>query len=393
MSRKSAIMAAAMLAALSALPSRADDKPATNIIEQFQQTLDKGTAKLSYTDAKHGYLPGLLKAFKIPQESQLLVFSASSLQFDKINQKTPRALYFQDDISVGAVQGGDLLEVIVSDRESGVAFYTLDAAKSDKPRFERRTTDCVTCHGFATRASPGLMVASYATGPNGQLLNLDPYNLFHLTDDRTPFEDRYGGWYVTGQTGAMRHRGNVTFKPEDPIEVPVGGANITSLSDRITISDYLQPGSDIVALLAMEHQAGFVNLAASLKAQNRRGNTAEVQATIDELVSYMTFQKEVPLPSPVTGSGTFTKVFPAQGVKDRQGRSLRQFDLQTRLFRYPLSYMLYSQAFDNLSPAIRERVLRRVYEILRAKPGGAAAINIAAATKPGLPDSWKALPE
>jgi hypothetical protein len=238
------------------------------------------------------------------------------------------------------------------------------------------------------------MVATYATGPNGQLLNIDPYNPFHLTDDRTPFEDRYGGWYVTGKTGAMTHRGNVTLTPEDPLSVPPGGTNITDLEGRIAKSDYLEPGSDIVALLAMEHQAGFVNLANRINVQHRRGVTAEVEASIDELLSYMTFEKEAPLPSPVSGSSEFTKVFPAQGVRDGKGRSLRQFDLQGRVFRYPLSYMIYSQAFDNLNPAIRERVLRRLYDLLRAKgQGGAAAINIAAATKAGLPDTWKAIPE
>ena len=212
--------------------------------------------------------------------------------------------------------------------------------------------ECTTCHGYTSRWVPGLMVASYATGPDGQLLNIDPYNPFHLTDDRTPFEDRYGGWYVTGKTGTMVHRGNVTLTPEDPITVPPGGTNITDLEGRIAKGDYLEAGSDIVALLAMEHQAGFVNLANRINVQQRRGVSAEVEASIAELLSTMTFEKEARLPSPVTGSSEFTKVFPAQGIRDGKGRSLRQFDLQTRVFRYPLSYMIYSQAFDNLSPAI-----------------------------------------
>ena len=346
----SGFLAALILAA--AFPSRADDVTASNVVEQYQKLLDKGAAKLAYADSKHGYLPDLLRAFGIPRQSQLLVFSASSLQFDTISQKTPRALYYQDDISIGAVQGGNLIEIIVTDKESGVAFYTLDAAKSDKPRFVRRTVECTTCHGYTSRWVPGLMVASYATGPGGQLLNIDPYNPFHLTDDRTPFEDRYGGWYVTGKTGAMVHRGNVTLPPDDPLTLPPGGTNVTDLEGRIAKGDYLESGSDIVALMAMEHQAGFVNLANRLNVQHRGGVTAEVEASIDELLSYITFEKEAPLPSPVTGSSEFTRVFPAQGAKDGKGRSLRQFDLQARVFRYPLSYMIYSQAFDNLSPAI-----------------------------------------
>jgi len=392
---------AAALAA--ALPSRADDAVVSNVVERYQQLLDKGAAKLTYADGKHGYLPDLLRAFGIPRESQLLVFSASSLQFDKINQKTPRALYYQDDIAIGAVQGGRLIEIVATDKTSGVAFYSLDTAKSDKPRFVRRTTECVTCHGFASAWAPGLMVASYPTGPGGQLLNLDPYNLFHLTDDRTPFEDRYGGWYVTGMTGAMHHRGNVTVNPEDPVIVPPGGTNIADLGDRIAKSDYLEPGSDIVLLLTLEHQAGFVNLVTRINAQYRsldpkaaaprRATRADIDESIGELVSYMTFARQVPLPSPVSGHAGFAEKFSEGGARDPRGRSLRQFDLKNRVFRYPLSYMIHSQAFDNLNPAARDRVLRRLYDSLRAIHDGAAAINIVVATKADLPDYWKPVPE
>jgi hypothetical protein len=402
-----------VVVALSVLPSRAEEVVASNIVERFQKQLENGTAKLTYAEDGHGYLAGILSAFNISRHSQLLVFSGSSLQFDKISQETPRALYYQDNVSVGSVLGGRLIEIIATDRDSGVAFYTLDATKTDKPNFVRRTKECTTCHGYVSRWTPGLMVATYSTGPGGQLLNLDPYNLFRLTDDRTPFEDRYGGWYVTGTTGVMRHRGNVTIDPKDPLVIPPGGTNVTDLRDRITINRYLEPGSDIVSLLTLEHQAGFVNLANRINAQYRsRGNNnavsalrasnEEIDASIDELVSYMTFAKEAPLPSPVNGTSGFAKVFVEKGLKDAKGRSLRQFDLGTRVFRYPLSYMIYSHAFDNLTIAAKDRVLRRLYAVLRGTNqdgvdiralGGEAAINIFAATKLGLPDYWKPVPE
>jgi hypothetical protein len=404
-----------VLVALPALPTRAENLVASNIVERYQQQLENGTAKLAYADDGRGYLPSILRAFNIPRHSQLLVFSASSLQFDKINQKTPRALYYQDNVSVGAVLDGHLIEIIATDRDSGVAFYTLDTTKSDKPRFVRRTKECTTCHGYVSRWAPGLMVATYSTGPGGKLLNLDPYNPFRLTDDRTPFEDRYGGWYVTGKTGAMRHRGNVTIDPKDPLVLAPGGTNVPGLGDRIDIERYLEPGSDIVSLLTLEHQAGFVNLTTRINAQYRsldnkdatsalRATDEEIDASINELISYMTFAKEAPLPSPVTGTSGFTKTFSEGGSADAKGRSLRQFDLETRVFRYPLSYMIYSQAFDNLSALAKDRVLRRLYEVLRGANdgqdgvdfrarGGEAAINILAATKVGLPDYWKPVPE
>jgi hypothetical protein len=210
----------------------------------------------------------------------------------------------------------------------------------------------------------------------------------------------------------MHHKGNVTF--EVPAKVPAGGLNVTSLSDRFDTSRYLQPGSDIVSLLTLEHQSGFVNLINGINTQygslgreiipGRRVTQTDIDASIEELVAFMTFATEVPLPSPVEGTSSFRETFSASGARDAEGRSLREFDLQTRVFRYPLSYMIYSQAFDQLDPRARDRVLRRLYAVLRGKDtdgpfaslaarGGAAAINILIATKPGLPDYWQSVPE
>jgi hypothetical protein len=398
------------LVAMSVLSSRAQDSSA-NIVEQLQRQLDSGTAKLSYSDDGHGYLPDLLRVFRIPRDSQLLVFSASSLQFDRISQKTPRALYYRDDIAIGSVQNGRLIEIITTDKDSGVAFYTLDVAKTDQPKFIRRTNECIICHGFASRWAPGLMVANMDTGPKGALLNLAPMHIFRLTDDRTPFEDRYGGWYVTGDTGQMRHRGNVTLDPENPSELPAGGLNIASIADRTDTNRYLERGSDIVALLVLEHQAGFVNLVTRINAQYRgldnvnvvpalRATKSDIDDSISELIRYMTFADEVPLPSPVKGSSAFTETFSQLGPRDPQERSLRDLNLETRVFRYPLSYMIYSQAFDTLNPIAKERVWRGLYNALAGAGrspdaphidprGAAAAIAILAATKSGLPDYWK----
>lgn len=385
-------------------PLRAQDKPPSNAVEALQKALDAGTATLPFATDGHGYVPGLLQAFRIPRDSQLLVFSASSLQFDRIGPKTPRALYYQDDVALGTVLDGRLIEVMAADRDTGVAFYTIDTARSDKPRFERRTGECMICHGFASRWASGMMVSNMDTGPDGKPINLDPTHIFRLTDHRTPFEERYGGWYVTGQTGAMHHRGNVTLDPADPLTVPAGGLNLASVSSRITAGRYLEPGSDVVSLLTLEHQSGFVNLVTRINAQYRglnnlaikpelRATQEDIDFSIDELAGYMTFADEVALPSPVTGSSDFARAFAARGPADSRGRSLRQFDLTAHLFRYPLSYMIYSQSFANLNPAAKMRVWRLVYDRLRAKGApGADAIAIVAATSPDAPDYWKTGP-
>ncbi len=100
------------------------------------------------------------------------------------------------------------------------------------------------------------------------------------------------------------------------------------------------------------------------------------------------------------GASTFTETFPKRGPRDKQGRSLRDFDLKTRLFRYPLSYMIYSPAFDGLPEKVRDRVYQRLYEILTGQDNAKtfanltpetrrAILEIVTATKRGLPDYWR----
>jgi hypothetical protein len=114
----------------------------------------------------------------------------------------------------------------------------------------------------------------------------------------------------------------------------------------------------------------------------------------------MLFVDETKLIDPIKGTSGFTEEFSKRGPADPQGRSLRQFDLKTRMFRYPLSYMIYSDAFDGMPDIVKERVYRRLYDILSGKDTNPkfanlsaadrkAIIQIVAATKKGLPDYWK----
>src|SRR5688572_15539653 len=79
-------------------------------IALLQARLDSGSESLSH-DRKWGYLPAFLRAMKIPESTQTLVFSRTSFQINHISRRTPRALYFNDDVYVGWVQGGPVLEV------------------------------------------------------------------------------------------------------------------------------------------------------------------------------------------------------------------------------------------------------------------------------------------
>src|SRR5262249_16006745 len=82
---------------------------------------------------------------------------------------------------------------------------------------------------------------------------------------------------------------------------------------------------------------------------------------------YMLFVDEAPIHDPIKGVSNFTATFPQRGPRDTRGRSLRDFDLQKRLFRYPLSYMIYSDVFEAMPAVARGRVYQRLYDVLSGK--------------------------
>lgn len=370
------------LAGLAAL-ARADEAP-TNPIAALATRLEKGDARLAYDAGGHGYLKSLLDALQVSPESQVLPFTRSSLQFDRIDPKAPRAVYFNDDVAVGAVHPGGLIEIIANDRRGGIVFYTLDNAPAAKPQLVEEGARCASCHGMVNTVAPGWIVANIAATDDGMPHFIDPAHPFDLTDQTRPFEARWGGWYVTGQTPGMHHLGNVTAPdPLRPFELPEG-VTLASLTGRFDPAQTLRMTSDVVALMTLEHQAGFINRAYAL-------NGRYTEAGLDELVAYMTFADEVPLPGPVTGNSGFTADFSKRGPRDARGRSLRDFDLRTRLFRYPLSYMIYSTAFDSLKPDLKDALYKKLHAALLARGAdGRDAIAILAATRPGLPADWTA---
>jgi hypothetical protein len=399
----SGVCAAAWLAALGAGLSAAQGvaQPSLNDpVSRLETRIERGEAALHFHAGSGGYLPSVLREFGIHVDSQVLVFSKTSLQQDHISPRNPRAIYFNDTVSVGTVPGGEILELASLDPIRGVVFHTLDVHESDQPRFKSKVEECTKCHNPVSTFSPGLMVTTVYPGPDGTPIYLGGKSLFNTTDHRTPFESRWGGWYVTGTHGSQHHLGNtVAIDSSHPLEMDESGTqNRLTLADKIDVSHYLTSTSDIVALMTLEHQTQMTNLITSLAARARAHSfkssvrsDAGMAAAVDELVNYMLFTDEAPLREPVAGVSTFTKTFPQRGPRDRQGRSLRDFDLQRRLFRYPVSYMIYSESFDALPDPIREQILKRVFDVLAADENGdrRAALEILADTKPNLPEYWK----
>ena len=378
-----------------------DNRPLDDAISRLQRRLDNGEVKLAYEPNHGGYLGSLLKALRVNVDSQMLVFSKTSFQATKISPKAPRALYFNDELEVGSVHGGDVLEFIAFDRKQGVNFYTLDVAKSAAPSFVHRNEECLACHLIpGTLNVPGLVVSSVIATPQGS-----PRfpGAGVIVDSRTPIDTRWGGWYVTGNTGSLQHRGNAVAPfPDRPDMLDLHDTqNLTSLSGRFDTSGYLVPSSDIVALMTLEHQTRMTNLITRIGWEVRTG---EAQSRLDfvtgELVSYMLFVGEAKIYEPIEGVSSFTKTFAERGPRDRQGRSLRDFDLHKRLFRFPLSYMIYSEAFDSLPDIAKDRIYRRLYDVLSGADQSKTFESVTAAdrqaileilrdTKPELPAYWK----
>jgi hypothetical protein len=381
-----------------------DTRPLDDRITRLGRELISG--KIHLTPSAEGYLPSLLQALGVNPDSQTLVFSKTSFQAARIEPRNPRAIYFSDDVMVGFVRGSDLLEVASLDPKQGMVFYSFNGA-SDPPSFDRRDA-CLQCHTSpGTLGIPGLLIASSYTDASGMPAFRGGQR---ITDHRTPFEDRWGGWYVTGTHADMRHIGNaVGHDSAHPELLDLHDTqNITSLAKKFDPRGYLSGVSDIVALMTLEHQTRMTNLMiragweARIAESSAKDPAAKAQfdTDLESLVTYMLFADEATLRGPVVGVSTFTKTFAARGPRDHQGRSLRDFDLQKRMFRYPLSYMVYSETFDAMPDQVKERVYRRLYDVLTGRDQSdkfkklsaedrRAVLEILRETKPGLPGYFK----
>jgi hypothetical protein len=358
---------------------------ATDPVARLQADLDAGRVRLEY-NAKNGYLSAVLRALKISPDTQNLVFSKTSFQRERIAPGHPRALYFNDDVYIGWVQEGAVIEISAADPQLGAVFYTLDQSPTARPRFVRQTHDCLQCHHSPmTGGVPGHIARSVYARVDGQP---DFRGGSYLTDDQSPWHERYGGWYVTGTHGGMRHMGNVFATGGHNAEPTLdrdAGANVVSLKKLLDTKPYLTPHSDLVALMTLAHQIRVHNLIAKagyetraalryermlnkelkLPPDTRRDSTTRrIQSVCEPLLRAMLFAEEAPLTDRVTGTSGFAWRFAALGPWDRQGRSLRQFDLKRRLMRYPCSYLIYSEAFDALPTEAKTYLYGRLREIL-----------------------------
>lgn len=346
--------------------------PTTDVVTNLQRDLSSGAATLGFA-GRQGYLRALLARLDVPVESQVLLFSKTGIQHPFTDPEHPRALYFNDRVIVGYIPGAPVIEMAAHDPRQGVIFQTLK--QQNGPPQIARPDRCLTCHLSTNSLEvPGILVRSMFTDATGRTR---PQLGSSLVDHRTPLEKRWGGWYVTGRHGAARHLGNAMVSDAMAPEAAVNETtlNRTALDPRVETDAYPIATSDIAALMVFDHQGHAINLLTRLGWEARMAAaesrldpaSSELRALVRETAEYLLLVDEARLAAPVEGVSGFAQVFSAGGPRDRRGRSLRELDLQTRLFRYRCSYMIYSPAFEALPDGIRAAVYGRMREILASR--------------------------
>ncbi|MCY2976440.1 MAG: hypothetical protein NTW52_17420 [Planctomycetota bacterium] len=377
-------------------------------------------AELQY-DQKHGFLKSVLEELDIPESSQVLVFSKTSLQIQRISPRHPRAIYFSDDVYVGWCFHGDVIELASTDPEQGAIFYSLKQSEFATPNMLRDRGQCLTCHASSrTQDVPGYLVRSVSPDKAGHpILGSGTFT----TDHTSPFANRWGGWYVTGSHGRMEHMGNQIYSEDKESSSQPSGLNRKSLEEYFDTSAYLTPHSDLVALMVLEHQTQMHNAITAASFETRQamaqsydmnkllereeGFVSEsaqrrMEAVADQLLYHLFMCDEFQLQDPVSGTSDFALDFVKRAKVDSTGRSLRDLDLQTRLFKYPCSYIIYSPSFDRLPDKVLQIVLTKALRILEGeevstkyshlkKENRTAILEILLETKPLVREAYQQL--
>ncbi|HUQ88491.1 MAG TPA: hypothetical protein VM096_13090, partial [Vicinamibacterales bacterium] len=342
----------------------------TDVVTTLLRNVNDGKTRLAFAGTQ-GFLVSLLEKLDVPVESQLLLFSKTGIQHPFTTPERPRALYFNDRVVVGYIPGAPLIELASQDPRQGVIFQTLTQIPV-VPLQTARPERCTGCHlSGNTLFVPGILVRSNYTGSDGRTM---PALGNFVIDHRSPLEQRWGGWYVTGTHGAARHMGNAMVTDPSKPDAAIGDAtlNRSTLPGVVDVASYPRKTSDIAALMVFDHQGQAMNLLTSLGWETR---VARAEGRLDfskgalldlarETADYLAFVDEAKLAAPVRGVSEFQATLSQSGPHDRKGRSLRALDLQTRLFTYRCSYMIYSPAFDALPAEAKAAVLARLRELI-----------------------------
>lgn len=375
------------------------------------------------THDEKAFVASVLKDLGVSIPSQMLVFSKTSQQNPLITPQTPRAIYFSEDVYCGWAQGG-MMELIGYDPEKGPQFYSLTNPYKTKEKPALLATDnCLSCHETSrTDNVKGMLVRSVYTADDGQpLLSQGSF----VSGHESPLSERWGGWYVTGKHGTQRHMGNViaTTKGDQIVINREQGANVVSLDRFFSTKPYLTNTSDIVALMVLEHQCTMHNKLtdAAKSAREAIARQIDLQKVFHEpitetpqgsalsvirsqaskVVKHLLFFEEYALrDGGIEGSATFQDAFRKDRRETADGRSLKDFQLLTRLFKYRCSYMIYSKAFDAMPRPLKDEVYAQLFAVLSGQDQSKEFTYLSATerqhikeilleTKKDLPAEWK----
>lgn len=378
------------------------NRPLKDPFTLIKDDLLQGKFNLDESSEK-AYLISLLKALKIPVSTQMLAYSTTSLQLSLISPRTPRALYFNEDLYLGYVQGGRI-EIVSIDPELGGIFYIFDIPRNGVRPVAERSERCMKCHADEdTHEVPGLAIKSVIPGPTGG--TLESYRRT-LTGHEIPIADRFGGWHVTGADDLKPHWGNLIgrFTPEGIVTTPLPPGR------QFDWSVFPVATSDILAHLLHEHQVGFVNRAVQAHYRIRTAleigkgrllpeDKAMVDRQVKELTHYLLFAGEAALPVPIAGDSLLKEEFLSTRRVTKAGNSLKDLDLESHLFRNRCSYMIYSTVFHSLPEGFKKLIYLRLAKALASSPSDpefsylptTEKVRIKAIlneTLPGLPENW-----
>ncbi|HTQ99238.1 MAG TPA: hypothetical protein VMH83_04575 [Candidatus Acidoferrum sp.] len=347
--------------------------PPADAYSKLMNRLAASGGKLAFDAEGHGYLDGLLQALGIDPSSQALIFSKTSLKQRYVAPALPRSLFFTDDVYVTFVPGTRSLEVAAMDPLQGPVFFDVSQdPKADKP-YKQETDRCLRCHDTYSMTGGGVprfLLSSVIAGPTGDLVS---HELSDITDQATPIEQRFGGWYVTGMSGKQIHRGNFIVKDINELKQQpwVGKINQASLDGFVDLKAYPRKTSDIVALMVLQHQTEVQNRLVRLNYESRKllaGKPQPADAVLQELIKpvlqVMFFADEPKYADALSGNSGYQQWFEQRGPKTADGKSLRQFDLKTRTFRYRLSYLIYSDAIAALAAPVKTLLFRDIQAVL-----------------------------
>ena len=380
--------------------------PLDNVVDALNTRLAAGAVRLTF-DGRAGYLKSVLDAMGLHVDSQMLVFSKGSLQGRRISQTNPRAVYFNDVAALGFVRDGDALELAVQDARQGVVFYTLAQKPVEAPRFKREMI-CLGCHMTGDTAGvPGLLL--FSSTPE----TAESFGAIVFQRQTMPPARRFGGWLVTGASPSFSHLGNGLDALHDR-----RSRTLATTEGLFDPDGYLSHQSDVVALMVLTHQVGMVDLMIRAGWEARMTGAAAgttvsskvasvslpvLKAVADDVVDSLLFVDEARLDGRVQGSSGFAERFQSQGPRDTQGRSLRDLNLETRLLRYPCSYLIYSPMFDALPPVMKSLIYERMWQVLSGAERDEryqsalsladrqAIVGILRDTRAGLPAYFKAV--